>query len=34
MVVYDKEEKDFENFLTEKYFKPYCSKIDNYMENI
>ena len=34
MVVYDKEEKDFENFLTEKYFEPYCSKIDNYMENI
>ena len=33
-VFYHENEKDFENFLVEKYFKPYCHKIDNYMENI
>lgn len=34
MVVYGKEEKDFENFLVEKYLEPYCPKYNNYMENI
>ena len=34
MVVYGKEEKDFENFLVEKYLEPYCTKYNNYMENI
>jgi hypothetical protein len=33
-VFYHEDEKDFEKFLDENYFKPYCSKIDNYMENI